>query len=85
MSQLGAQAELHDKAVGWVKAHWLKIKAIGEELWAQPYTTKQIDQPNQVWSPRPTEKKLLGYRVAEILKSFGIDATIWDPGGVIQD
>jgi hypothetical protein len=85
LRQLTTQVELHEEAVGLVEAHWPKIKAIGQELWAQPYTTKQLDQPNQVWSPRPTEKALAGYRVAEILKSFGMDATIWDPGDVIQD
>lgn len=73
-----AQVELRRESESLVNAHWPAIEAVAQALWEKPETQRDFDEPEPGWSQSLVEKKLDGARLVEILKPFGIHASIWD-------
>ncbi len=64
--------KLPEEAKRLVDFHWPAIDALAQELWNSDPVA-----PDHSWSTSPKEKRLSGARIAEILKPFGIEVTIW--------
>jgi len=75
---LRAQLDLPREATRLVELHWLAIDAVARALWDSPITPRNFHEPEPQWSESKMEKWLPGARIVEILRRFGIEASIWD-------
>jgi hypothetical protein len=78
LASLVAQIELKKESQRLVDQHWSAIVALATALWKKDEEPRAFDEPDQDSSQSQFEKMLDGQRVVEILKPFGICASIWN-------
>jgi hypothetical protein len=81
-TSLTAEAELRRESEKLVHELWPAIEAVARTLWETPETPRDFNEPEPIWSQLRMEKRLDGMRIVEILKTFGIQASIWDAEAV---
>jgi hypothetical protein len=90
-----AQARLIAEAKRLVDEHWAAIETLGKQIWAQPWTPRNID-PERNWSEDSVEKCIDGKQVVSILSTFQLEPSIRDeaegmfypsvqPGSIMTD